>query len=484
MAEYRASPTNPLGPLGSIYTDQYELTMAQGYFQAGKQDQVAGFDYFFRRVPCDGGYVVFAGLNTLLEVLGEFRFTDESLSYLSEQGFDGDFLDYLSDLRFEAEVFAPREGDLVFPFEPVVRVRGRLLEAQIAETLLLNVLNFESLIATKASRLRHAAGPERKVIDFGLRRAHGFAGTQIGRAAVVGGCDSTSNVFSGFRDAVPIAGTQAHSWIQSFDEELEAFRTYASSFPNHCILLVDTYDTLQSGVPNAITVAKEMAERGDRLAGIRLDSGDLAWLAKESRQMLDEAGLDYVQIAASNQLDEHVIKSLLDQNAPIDAFGVGTSLVTSYECPALDGVYKLSMVDDEPRLKISENRTKVNFPGIKEVVRLVDESGLFYGDCVIVDGETEPQRMIHPHDPNKSVDIADYDCESLLRPVMRAGEVLVGRPSAQEAAGYAQRQLARLPDEHKRFQNPHLYKVGLSEQMHALRERTLAKARSAFISDH
>ncbi len=484
MTEYRASSTNPLGPLGSLYTDQYELTMAQGYFQAGKHEQTAGFDYFFRKVPCDGGYVIFAGLDTLLEVLEDFRFTADALAYLGEQGFDHGFLDYLSDLRFEAEVHAPREGDPIFPFEPVMRVHGRLIEAQIVETLLLNVLNFESLIATKASRLRHAAGPDRKVIDFGLRRAHGFAGTQIGRAAVLGGCDSTSNVFSGFRDAIPISGTQAHSWIQSFDGELEAFRTYAKSFPQHCILLVDTYDTLQSGVPNAITVAKEMAERGERLGGIRLDSGDLAWLAKESRQMLDEAGLEYVQIAASNQLDEHVIKSLLDQDAPIDAFGVGTSLVTSYECPALDGVYKLSMLDDQPRLKISENRTKVNFPGIKDVVRLIDDRGQFYGDCVVVDGESAPKRMIHPHDADKSTDIGDYATDRLLRPVMRAGEVLVDRPTAQESAEYAQDQLAKLPDEHKRFQNPHIYKVGLSEQMHALRERRLEKARSTFISNH
>ncbi|QDG52885.1 nicotinate phosphoribosyltransferase [Persicimonas caeni] len=483
MTDLIQTVKNPLGALGSIYTDQYELTMAQGYFKSGKYEQQACFDYFFRKVPCDGGYVVFSGLDTLLEVLSDLCFDDEAIAYLAEQGFANDFLEHLRAFRFEAEVLAPREGELVFPFEPVVRVRGGLLEAQIVESALLNVLNFESLIATKASRLREAAGPDKKVIDFGLRRAQGFAGMQLSRAAVVGGCDSTSNVFAGYRDGIPITGTQAHSWIQSFDTELEAFRTYADAFPEKCILLVDTYDTLESGVPNAITVGKEMEERGERLDGIRLDSGDLAWLAKRARKMLDDAGLDYVKIAASNQLDEHVIKSLLDQDAPIDAFGVGTRLVTSYDCPALDGVYKLSQVDDKPRLKLSESRVKVNFPGHKQVLRLIDEQGMFYGDCVVVDGQTEPDHMHHPFDDDKHVAIEGFDNETLLRPVMNDGEVLVDRPSAHDAAAYAQERLDRLPGEHKRFQNPHVYKVGLSEQMRDLRDRTLQTARKTHLNE-
>jgi nicotinate phosphoribosyltransferase len=477
MASTNRSPKNPLGPHGAIYTDLYELTMAQGYFKSNKHDQRACFDYFFRKVPCDGGYVVFSGLDTLLEVLSEARFGDETLAYLTEQGFDDAFLDRLQGFRFQAEVLAPRDGELVFPFEPVVRVRGRLLEAQIVETALLNILNFESLIATKASRLRHAAGDDRKVIDFGLRRAHGFAGLHLSRAAVVGGCDSTSNVYAGFRDGVTITGTQAHSWIQSFDNELEAFRAYAEAFPQRCTLLVDTYDTLESGVPHAIQVAKEMEDRGERLDAIRLDSGDLAWLAKRARQMLDEADLDYVKIAASNQLDEHVIKSLLDQGAPIDAFGVGTSLVTSYDCPALDGVYKLSQVGDSPRLKISENRKKVNFPGIKNVLRLTDSDGDFCGDCVVIDGQDTPEHMFDPFDEAKQVDISGLDMEAILRPVMNDGDVLVDRADAMQAAEYAQSRLARLPAEHKRFQNPHVYKVGLSEEMRHLRDSTLEAAR-------
>lgn len=481
MTDNRRRVKNPLGPHGAIYTDQYELTMAQGYFKSGKHEQTATFDYFFRKVPCDGGYVVFAGLDTLLETLQTMEFTDESLGYLAEAGFHDDFLEYLRDFRFEATVHAPREGDLVFPFEPVIRVQGNLLEAQIVETLLLNICNFESLIATKASRLRESAGPDRRVIDFGLRRAHGFAGVQLGRAAVIGGCDATSNVYAGFLDGVEITGTQAHSWIQSFDSELEAFRAYADAFPEKCILLVDTYDTLESGVPNAIDVGKEMEERGERLDGIRLDSGDLAWLAKKARGMLDDAGLEYVKIAASNQLDEHVIKSLLDQDAPIDAFGVGTRLVTSYECPALDGVYKLAKVDDQPRLKISENRVKVNFPGAKQVVRLTDEQGLFYGDCVIVDGQDAPEHMYHPHEDDKDVAIAHCEQELLQRKVMEGGEILIDSPTPEEARAFSQDRLSKLPDEHKRFDNPHVYKVGLSTRMHELRDKTLQRARDKHI---
>lgn len=469
---------NPLQHLGSIYTDQYELTMAQGYFKSGKHRQHACFDYFFRKVPCNGGYVLFSGVDTLLSVLESLRFDADTLAYLQDQGFDDEFLAYLEDFRFQGEVLAPRDGELVFPFEPVVRVRGDLIEAQLVETLLLNILNFESLIATKASRLRQAAGEERTVIDFGLRRAQGFAGLHLSRAAVVGGCNSTSNVYAGFRDGVPISGTQAHSWIQSFDTEIEAFRAYAEAFPSKCILLVDTYDTLESGLPNAIEVAHEMEERGEHLDGIRLDSGDLAWLSKQARKMLDEAGLKDVQIAASNQLDEHVIKSLLDQGAPIDAFGVGTRLVTSYDCPALDGVYKLGQVGDQPRLKISENRVKINLPGEKQVLRLSDADGLFYGDCVIFDGQDAPAHMYHPHDDDKDVAIGDFDTEALLHKVMDAGEVLIDRPSPQEAAEYAKSRLARLPEEHKRFENPHVYKVGLSEKMRDLRDDVLAKARA------
>ena len=467
----RPQRCNPLGGHQALYTDLYELTMAKGYVDAGKDDHRACFDYFFRSNPFEGGYVVFAGLQTLLDQLEGFRFQEEELSYLSEQGFEEEFLEVLEEFEFTAEIKAPREGDVVFPFAPVVRVCGDMIEAQIVETLLLNVLNFESLVATKASRMRRQAG-QRKLIDFGLRRAQGYGGIQASRAAIVGGFDSTSNVHSAFCHGLEPTGTQAHSWVQSFDSELEAFRAYADSFPDQTILLVDTYDTLDSGVPNAITVAKELEEEGHKLVGIRLDSGDLAYLAKHTRKMLDEAGLDYVKIAASNQLDEHVIRSLTDQGAPIDVFGVGTQLVTAYDSPALDGVYKLAEYDGESRIKLSENPEKVNFPGKKQVVRLVDAEGKFYGDAVAradeCDGSDGPhiEKMFHPGHPlQKNVEVAGYEQKPLLETVMEGGEVVAERRSVDEIAAYTRRRLARLPEEHKRFENPHIYKVGLSEAL-------------------
>jgi nicotinate phosphoribosyltransferase len=465
--------TTPLGNLTSLYTDLYELTMAQGYFHADKHEQSSCFDYFFRSVPFDGGYVVFSGLDTLLGHIRDFEFPERACEYLKSSGLDDEFVDYLSELELEIDIDAPKEGEIVFPYEPVIRVQGPLLQAQILETLLLNVVNFESLIATKASRMRQSAGEDAKLIDFGLRRAQGYGGIKASRASVVGGFDSTSNVYAGLIDGLEISGTQAHSWIQSFDSELEAFRAYADSFPESTILLVDTYDTLESGVPNAIQVAKEMEERGDRLIGIRLDSGDLAYFAKEARQMLDEAGLEYVKIAASNQLDEDVIHSLNQQGAPIDVFGVGTRVATAYDCPALDGVYKLSEAGGEPRIKISESYRKVNFPSVKRVERLLDDKGQFYGDVVALADEEGVDHMYHPYEPGQDVDISDCRRESLLRPVVKDGSVETDISTAKEASDYRRRRLEQLPEGHKRFENPHIYKVGLSHQLHQLRQELI-----------
>src|SRR5208282_1892995 len=364
-----------------LYTDHYELTMAQGYFFNNKKNTPACFDYFFRKNPFEGGSVIFAGLIDLLEVLETLRFDDEDCKYLRSIGFAAEFVEYLKGFEFRADIYAPEEGEVVFPYEPVVRVEGNIIETQIIETILLNMLNFESLIATKAARIRRAAG-DRLVIDFGLRRAQGLGGIHATRAAVIGGANSTSNVYSAFMFDLVSAGTQAHSWIQSYDDELAAFRDFAKSFPQRCVFLVDTYDTLKSGIPNAVTVAREMEARGEKLSGIRLDSGDLAYLSKKARKMLDDAGLNYVKIMASNQLDEYLIKSLLEQGAPIDAFGVGTKLVTGGNDAALDGVYKLTMCGSRSRLKISENPEKISLPGIKDVFRCVDERGMFYADCV------------------------------------------------------------------------------------------------------
>ncbi|HEX9828819.1 MAG TPA: nicotinate phosphoribosyltransferase, partial [Bacteroidota bacterium] len=347
-----------------LYTDFYQLTMAQGYFLSGKSDTRAAFDYFFRENPFEGGYVLFAGLSDLLDTLQQFRFEKDDIEYLASVGLQRPFLHYLETFQFRGTIYSVREGEAVFPLEPIVRVEGNIIETQVIETLLLNVLNFESLIATKASRIKHAAG-SRRVIDFGLRRAQGLGGIHASKAAIIGGVEATSNVYAAFQWGLEVTGTQGHSWIQSFDDELSAFRKFAEFFPERCVLLVDTYNTLRSGLPNAILVAKELEQRGNHLLAIRLDSGDLAYLAKHARAMLDAAGLQNVKIVVSNQLDEYVIRSIVQQGAPIDMFGVGTHLATGRTSPALDGVYKLSVYDSKPRLKFSENFTKTTLPGLK-----------------------------------------------------------------------------------------------------------------------
>lgn len=458
----------------AIYTDFYELTMAQGYFLSGRKDDQACFDYFFRDIPFDGGYVVFAGLSDLLTLLEDFQFHEDELGYLSRQGFRKEFLDYLRNFRLNIDIMAPKEGEIVFPYSPVLRVEGNVIETQILETLILNILNFESLIATKASRMKYAAGG-RKVIDFGLRRAQGFGGIQASKAAIIGGAEATSNTYSSFEHDTPVSGTMAHSWIQSFEDELTSFRKYAEFYPDNCILLVDTYNTLKSGVPNAIKVAKELELKGHRLIGIRLDSGDLAYFSRKARKQLDEAGLDYVKIAVSNQLDEYLIKSLLNQNAPIDLFGVGTRLVTGYETPALDGVYKLASVNDEPKLKISENVEKTTFPGRKKVIRYSEDNGSFHGDGIMLTENDDSDVIHHPFFPAKHTDITPFKAESLLHPVMKNGKLQIVPSSPSESARYVQERLKQLNPEHKRFENPHIYKVGISEKLLDLRNRLTKK---------
>ncbi len=451
-----------------LYTDMYQLTMGQAYFQDGKSELAACFDYFFRKIPFGGGYVLFAGLADALELLTRLRFESDDISYLRSLGFSEDYLEYLGDFRFSGDIHSVREGEVVFPVEPIARVEGRLLEAQIIETLLLNILNFESLIATKASRMRLAAG-DRILSDFGLRRAHAFGAAHASRAAVVGGFDSTSNVYAAFRYGLRPAGTQAHSYIESYGDELSAFRKYAEAFPDQCILLVDTYETLRSGVPNAIRVAKELGERGHRLIGIRLDSGDLAYLSKTARQMLDEAGLSDVKIVASNLLDEHLIKSLLEQGAPIDIFGVGTKLVTGAPDASLDGVYKLAQVGGEPRLKLSENLSKITLPGRKKVLRSLDDRGFFRADAVVLEEEDEPQRMYHPSETEKSLDLSGFRKENIFHLVMEGGRPLERKAKPEAISDYARKRLSQLPPEHKRFENPHIYKVGFSQRLLDLR---------------
>lgn len=455
------------------YTDQYQLTMGQVYFLKGHKNSPAVFDYFFRKLPFEGGYAVFAGLENLLEILEGFHFDGKDLEFLKKNGFHPEYLKYLETFRFSGSIFSMKEGELVFPTEPVVRVEANIIEAQILETLLLNILNFETLIASKASRMfLQAKG--RKLVDFGLRRAQGTGGYHASRAAVIGGFDATSNVRAARDFEIPVSGTMAHSFVQSYEDELTAFRDFAEIHPKNTVLLVDTYNTLKSGIPNAIKVGREMEEKGEKLKGIRLDSGDLAYLSKISRKMLDEAGLDQVKIIASNQLDEHLIKSLIDQKAPIDVFGVGTSLVTGRPEAALDGVYKLAHFDGSPRIKLSETISKVTLPGKKMVYRLMDEENNFAGsDVICLSQEKTPEMMFHPFDPLKFQEIEAGTLEPLLHPVMRNGKRTSPPAHLPAIRAYCQERLEKLPEEYKRFYNPHIYKVGLSELLKNERNQIL-----------
>ena len=452
----------------ALYTDLYELTMAQGYFLSGRHEQTATFDYFFRSLPFDGGYVIFAGLSDLLQIIQDFKFHDDELEYLRSQGFKDEFLEYLKNFKLNVNIHSVKEGEVVFPNEPILRVDGNLVETQILETILLNTLNFSSLIATKAARIKQAAG-DNPVVDFGLRRSQGLGGLQASKAAMIGGFQGTSNVLAGMQNDIPVNGTMAHSWIQSFEDELTAFRTYAEYYPDSSILLVDTYSTLKYGVPNAIKVAKELEEKGHKLVGIRLDSGDLAYFARKSREMLDEAGLEYVKIAVSNQLDEHLIKSLFDQEAPIDLFGVGTKLVTAYDNPALDGVYKLSSINGNPTIKISENEEKITLPDAKKVFRYYNKDGSFHSDGIALADEETPDVIYHPYISHRSANVSHLKSEVLQQKVVENGRVIIKIPSLTDSAEYATSRLKKLNSEHKRFDNPHVYKVGLSNDLRELK---------------
>ena len=455
------------------YTDQYQLAMGQVYFLKKEKNNRATFDYFFRKLPFKGGFAVFAGLENLLEILENLAFDEKDLALLEKEGFHPEYLEYLKNFKFSGNIYSMREGEVVFHTEPIVRVEANIIEAQIIETLLLNLLNFQTLIATKARRI--ALQAEGKIlIDFGLRRAQATGGYYASRATVIGGFHATSNTRAGRDFGIPVSGTMSHSFIQSYDDELSAFRDFAMINPENSVLLVDTYNTLKSGVPNAIIVGKEMEERGEKLKAIRLDSGDLAYLARRARQMLDQAGLQHVKISASNQLDEFLIKSLLEQDAPIDIFGVGTNLVTGKPDAALDGVYKLSQFDDRPSIKLSETIAKVTLPHKKQVFRILDDKGHFTGaDVITVADENPPLKMLHPFDPLKTLSFEDCEKEPLLHPVMENGKRTTTPQSLTEIKAYSEARLGKLPMEYKRFFNPHIYKIGLSEQLKMERDKIL-----------
>ncbi len=462
-----------------LYTDFYELTMAQGYFLSGKKDEKTVFDYYYRTNPFKGGYLVFAGLYDLLTILKNFKYSKENIDYLRKAGLQEPFLEYLKDFKFTAKVYSVREGEIVFPNEPLVRIEGNIIEAQLIETLLLNYLNFQSLIATKACRIKEVMG-EKSFADFGLRRAQGLGGIHASRAAVIGGASATSNVYSGFIYDIPLSGTQAHAWVQSFDSELEAFRKYAAINPNTSVLLVDTYNTLKSGVPNAIKVAKELEEKGKKLVGIRLDSGDLAYLSKKARKMLDDAGLDYVSIFVSNQLNEHVIKSLNEQGARIDGYGVGTELVIGKDTGAIDGVYKLVENNGIPRLKISENVEKITMPGTKRLVRYFDKKDRFYRDGILLSDEKSVDKLYHPIHAHKNTEVSELRTEELSQLVMDNGKILIDYETPLQINKYMQKRFAQLPIEHKRFISPHIYKVGISEKLMNLRNDMMESIRKKY----
>lgn len=468
----------------TMLTDLYQLTMAYGYFKEGMQDNEGIFDLFFR--PKESiVYAVMAGTESVVNYINNIRFEEEDLAYLRSLGlFDEDFLAYLGGMRFTGDLYAMQEGTVVFPYEPLVRVRAPIMEAQLVETALLTFVNHQTLIATKASRICYAANGD-SVLEFGLRRAQGADAAIYGaRAAIIGGCSSTSNVLTGQMFNLPVSGTHAHSWVQSFPDELGAFRAYAEVFPDACMLLVDTYDTLHSGVPNAIRVFDELRAAGHEPVGIRLDSGDLAYLSKQSRRMLDEAGYPNTIIAATSDLDEYLIRELKTQGACINVWGVGTRLITSEDMPALGGVYKMSaeVVGGRliPKIKISDNPAKITNPGFKKVFRLYDRRGMAIADLITLEHEridaSKPLRIFDPVQTYKSMTLTDFTARELLVPIFIGGRQVYDCPDVQSAAALAERELKTMWDEYKRLLMPHTYKVDLSDELYALKMKLLHDA--------
>lgn len=462
----------------TLLTDLYQLTMGQGYFTEGKHTQRAVFDVFFRPNKLIT-YSVAAGMEQAAEYLENLHFDEDDLAYLRSLGiFTEDYLACLRDLRFTGDVTAVREGEIVFPYEPILTVSAPMLEAQLVETALLTFINHQTLIASKAAKICAAAGGG--VMEFGLRRAQGpDAGIYGARAAMIGGCVGTSNVYAGKLFDVPVSGTMAHSWVMNFPSELEAFRAYAKSFPDNCLLLVDTYDTLRSGVPHAIQVFKELRDQGYEPKGIRLDSGDLAYLSKAARAMLDEAGFENAIICASGDLDENLIRSLKAQGARIDTWGVGTKLITSADMPALGGVYKLAAVyegeTEIPKIKLSDTTEKITNPGVKEVYRIYDApSHMAIADLIVRAGETidetKPLTIFHPVDTWKRMTITNFTVRKLREPLFVGGKRVAPQYKLSEISAYRASEQAHFWEEYLRQDMPHIYKVDLSDQLYQLKK--------------
>lgn len=454
----------------ALHTDLYEINMVQSYWEDGIHNKRAVFEVFFRKMPFGHGYAVFAGLEKVIDYISNFKFTESDLAYLREIGYPEDFLTYLKTVRFTGTLRSVVEGEIVFGNEPLIRVEAPLAEAQLIETALLNIVNYQTLIATKASRIKQVVGDE-PVAEFGTRRAQEMDAAIWGaRAAVIGGCDSTSNVRAGKLFGIPVSGTLAHSMVQVYHDEYTAFHKYASTHKN-CIFLVDTYDTLKSGVPNAIRVAKELGDQ-IRFVGIRIDSGDLAYLSKKARKMLDEAGFPEAKIFASNDLDEHTIINLKAQGAQIDSWGVGTKLITAFDQPALGAVYKLVAIEEDGKLidtiKISGNPEKVTTPGLKKVYRIINkQNGKSEGDYITLDWENpqeeEPLKMFHPVHTFISKYVTNFEAVDLHKNIFVDGKLVYELPTIKEIQNYVKKNLDLLWDEYKRILNPTLYPVDLSQ---------------------
>ncbi len=473
----------------TLLTDLYQLTMMNGYLKEGRKDEIAVFDVFFRQNGMIT-YSVACGLEQAIDYVLDLNFGEKEIEYLRGLGiFSEEFLEYLRNFKFTGDIYAVPEGTVVFPGEPIFTVKAPIMQAQLIETAVLNIINFQTLIATKAAKIRYAAKND-LVMEFGLRRAQApDAGIYGARAAVIGGCDSTSNVLAGEMFGIPVSGTHAHSWVMNFKDEYTAFKAYADVYPENALLLVDTYDTLKQGIPNAIKVFDELRAAGYEPKGIRLDSGDLAYLSKKAREMLDNAGYPDTVICASGDLDEYSISSLKNQGATINSWGVGTRLITSADMPALGGVYKLSAIVEKdgeivPKIKLSENTEKITNPGFKNIYRVYDKrTGHAEADFIYLRNEEEydeskPLVLTHPTERWKTITFDNYELRSLHADIVKDGKLVYDMPSLSEIKKYAERELATFWDEYKRLDKPHVYKVDLSDALYELKTAMLESIRS------
>ena len=470
----------------TLLTDLYELTMMNGYYLHGKQDEIAVFDVFFRQNELIT-YSLAAGLEQAVDYCLNLNFGENEISYLKSLGiFDDGFLEYLKTLKFTGDIYAVPEGTVVFPGEPIFTVKAPVMQAQLIEAAVLNIINHQTLIASKAAKVCAAAKGD-NVMEFGLRRAQGpDAGIYGARAAIIGGCSSTSNVLAGQLFGVKVSGTHAHSWVMDFPSEYEAFRAYSETYPDATLLLVDTYDTLKSGIPNAIKVFDELKAKGKRPLGIRIDSGDLAYTTKRAREMLDEAGYPDAIICASGDLDERLVQSLKQQGAKINSWGIGTKLITSADMPALGGVYKLAGIEKDgkiiPKIKVSDNSAKITNPGFKTIYRIYDKkTGKAEADLIALRDEkfdfTKPITLTHPTERWKTITFTDYIARELPIKAVENGKLAYNTPSIKEIADYARKETETFWDEYKRLDQPHIFKVDLSDGLYALKTDMLARIR-------